>query len=204
MTGPVADVERADGGRGTRRTLVVALLALLLALGVVVAVALTRQADVADSATPDTPPLLPADGPAVDAPLPDATLPPLAGFGPPGGLALPETGGEPMLINFWASWCAPCVNEMPMLQRVTEDVGLRMVGVDYVDQLDKAVELVERLDIRYTLVRDDRGAFGEEVGLLGTPTTLLVDGDGVVRRRLTGELTEDQLRTAIAEELGSG
>ncbi|MBW3604606.1 MAG: redoxin domain-containing protein, partial [Actinobacteria bacterium] len=158
----------------------------------------------APGSTADTPPLLTQEAPPDDEPLPAATLPPLGDLGPPGGLDLPDTGGEPMVINFWASWCAPCVNEMPMLQRVADDVDIRMVGVDYIDQADKAVALAEELGIRYPLVRDDQGAFGQQVGLLGTPTTLLVDGDGIVRRRLTGELTEAQLRTAITDDLGGG
>ncbi len=198
----VTTAERADAERGTRRPLLlVALAAVLVPAGIVV-VALTRPADVVDGASADAPPLLSADAPPVDTPLPRATLPPLGDFGPRGGLAVPDAGGDPMVINFWASWCAPCVNEMPMLQRVADDVGIQLVGVDYIDQPDKAVELAERLDIRYTLVRDDRGAFGEMVGLLGTPTTLIVDGDGVVRRRLTGEVTEPQLRSAIADGVG--
>lgn len=202
MTGAATGAQRADAGRQMRRTLLVVVLAAVLVVGVIVIVALTRPTDGVDVATADTPPLLSADVPPVDAPLPAATLPPLGEFGPEGGLVLPDDGGAPMVINFWASWCAPCVNEMPMLQRVADDLGITVVGVDYVDRVDDAAELAERLDIRYTLVRDDRGTFGEKVGLLGTPTTLLVDGDGVVRRRLTGELTEEQLRAALADSLG--
>ncbi len=202
VTGAATGAQRADAGRGPRRTLLVVVLAAAVVLAVIVVVALTRPSEVVDAATADGPPLLTAQPPPVDTPLPSATLPPLGAFGPEAGLELPDQEGQPMVINFWASWCAPCVNEMPMLQRVAEDVGIRLIGVDYIDQPDDAVELAERLDIRYTLVRDDRGEFGEKVGLFGTPTTLLVDGDGVVRRRLTGEVTEEQFREAIADSLG--
>lgn len=200
-TEPVA----ADHPRSAGRTLLlVAAVGLLVVVGIA-AVAMLRSdppAPAAGSAVADTPPRLGEADRAVGRPVPDATLPPLADLGPPGGLELPPTDGEPMVINFWASWCQPCVNEMPMLQRVADDLDLTVVGVDYIDQTDKAVELAARLRIRYPLVRDDDGAFGQAVGLAGTPTTLLVDGDGVVRRRLTGELTEQQLRDAIATDLG--
>jgi cytochrome c biogenesis protein CcmG/thiol:disulfide interchange protein DsbE len=158
----------------------------------------------AGGVAPNTPPLLSQDGSREPEPLPAVALPPLGRFGPPGGVDLSETDGQPVVVNFWASWCAPCVEEMPMLQRVADDLGIRMVGVDYIDQADKAAALARELDIRYTLVRDDDGSFGQAVGLLGTPTTLLVDRDGVVRRRLTGAVTEEQLRTAIADDLGRG
>lgn len=193
--------------RRVRRTVALAVVAVVVVLGATVAVALTRPTatDVAAPwSTADTPPLLTQDAPPDDEPLPAATLPPLGDLGPPGGLDLSETDGEPMVINFWASWCAPCVKEMPMLQRVADDLDIRMIGVDYIDQADKAVALAEELGIRYPLVRDDEGSFGQQVGLLGTPTTLLVDADGIVRRRLTGELTEAQLRTAITDDLGGG
>jgi DsbE subfamily thiol:disulfide oxidoreductase len=200
-TEPVA----ADPPRSARPILwLVAIVGLLVVLGIA-AVAVLRpdpRAPGAAGAAADTPPRLGEADRAVGRPVPDVTLPPLADLGPSGGLALPATDGEPMVINFWASWCQPCVNEMPTLQRVADDLDLTVVGVDYIDQTDKAVALAAELGIRYPLVRDDEGAFGEAVGLAGTPTTLLVDGDGVVRRRLTGELTEQQLRDAIATDLG--
>lgn len=193
----------ADHPRSARRTLLLVTVVGLLVLGGIAAVAMLRSdapAPVVGAA--DTPPRLGAVDRAVGRPVPPATLPPLADLGPSGGLELPASDGEPMVINFWASWCQPCVDEMPMLQRVADDLDLTVVGVDYIDQTDKAVALAEELGISYPLVRDDDGGFGQAVGLAGTPTTLLVDGDGVVRRRLTGELTEQQLRDAIATDLG--
>lgn len=203
--------EAADGQRrsprGARSLLLVAVAAAVVALGIVVAAAVLRPTapeqalDAAPNVAADTPALLGEADRAVGRPLPETTLPALGDFGPAGGLQLPATG-EPMVINFWASWCAPCVNEMPMLQRVADDLDVPMVGVDFIDQAAEARALAEQLDIRYTLVRDDDGAFGDAVGLLGTPTTLIVDADGIVQRRLTGELTEDQFRAALADVLG--
>lgn len=180
----------------------------VLAIGLIVAVALTRTAPPGAGTrgtTADTPPLLSQDAAADSGPLPAMTLPPLGDLGPADGIDMAAPPGEPVVVNFWATWCAPCVEEMPMLQRVADDLGIRMIGVDYIDlQPDKAIALADELGITYPLVRDEDGAFGQAVGLIGTPTTLLVDGEGTVRRRLTGALTEAQLLTAIADDLGSG
>lgn len=186
-----------------RRTLALVGVVALIVLGAIVAVAMTRRPpgpEALAGAVADSPPRLDQGGRAVGRPLPFATLPALHGFGPDGGVDLPA-GGGPMVVNFWASWCGPCVNEMPMLDTVADDLDIAVLGVDYVDQPDKAAALARRLDISYPLVRDDEGTFGERVGLIGTPTTLLVDPDGVVVRQLTGELSEAELRDAIAADL---
>lgn len=195
---PPQATDAAPRRRRGRLLLLVAVAALVV-LGVIVAVAAGRRPQPATAgAAPDTPPRLGEGAPLVGERLPAVTLPPLADLGPAGGLTLPVADGEPMVVNFWASWCAPCIDEMPMLQRVSDDLGVALVGVDYVDpQEDEAVALARELGITYPLVVDELGEYGERVGLFGTPTTLIVDGDGIVRRQLTGELTEDQLRSAV-------
>jgi cytochrome c biogenesis protein CcmG/thiol:disulfide interchange protein DsbE len=183
------------------RLLLLIAVAALAVVGLIVAVAAGRRPapSTATGATGAAPPRLGEGAPLVGEPLPATTLPPLGDLGPADGFALPPDDGEPLIVNFWASWCAPCVNEMPLLQRVADDLEIRLVGVDFVDpQTDEAIALADELGITYPLVTDELGEYGEDVGLFGTPTTLLVDADGVVRSQLTGELTEDQLRAAVA------
>jgi cytochrome c biogenesis protein CcmG/thiol:disulfide interchange protein DsbE len=180
----------------------VVLVAAVVVLGVIVVVALRSSGQPGDAVPADgSPPLLQDAGQAEPMPLPDMTLPALGDYGPAGGRDLGELRGEPLVINFWASWCAPCVREMPALQRVSNDLDVTVIGVDYIDQNDKAERLAERLGIEYELLRDDDGEFGNAVGLVGTPTTLLVDARGTIVRRLTGELTEQQMRDAIQADL---
>jgi cytochrome c biogenesis protein CcmG/thiol:disulfide interchange protein DsbE len=197
-----APAGRAPQPSTGRRTVVLLAAVAALTVGAIVTVAALRPtpADPVGTVTADTPALLGDAGAMVGRPIPDTTLPPLADLGPDGGLELPATGA-PMVVNFWASWCAPCVNEMPMLQRVADDMDVAMVGVDYIDQADKAVALARELGITYPLVTDTDGEFGQSVQLIGTPTTLIVDADGVVRRQLTGELTEQQFRAAVDDVL---
>jgi thiol-disulfide isomerase/thioredoxin len=198
----------AANRRARLNPILAALGAAVIVLGVIVLVALRSSPppDGAGSpgATPaaGSPPLLEDAGRAEPMPLPDMTLPALGDYGPADGRDLGDLRGEPVVINFWASWCAPCVREMPALQRVSDDLGVTVIGVDYIDQNDKAEQLAERLGIDYELLRDDDGEFGEAVRLIGTPTTLLVDARGTIVRRLTGELTEQQMRDAIDAELG--
>jgi thiol-disulfide isomerase/thioredoxin len=199
---PAADDDRPAGG-SRWRPVAMALTLAVVVLGGIVLVALRPfdQPAPAATVTADTPPLLRDGGLTEPLPLPDMTLPALAGFGPAGGRDLSDLRG-PAVINFWASWCVPCVEEMPALQRVADDLDIKVIGVDYIDQDDKAVELAERLDIGYELLRDDDGEFGQAVGLIGTPTTLLVDARGMIIRRLNGELTERQIREAVQAALG--
>lgn len=186
-----------------RRVLMLVAVAALLVLGLIVAVAVMRpeQPVAAAGRSADMPALLPTEGPQVDRPLPAVTLPALQGFGPRGGRDLSDLRGEPLIINFWASWCAPCIEEMPTLQKVATDTGIAVIGIDYLDRPEPAIELARKLGITYELLRDDDGSFGERLGLLGTPTTLLVDRRGTIVRQLTGELSEAQLREAIGADL---
>lgn len=198
--------EPSRARRARSRPLLVALGAAVLVVGVIVAAALWPRADsepavTAGATAADTPALLADVGHRAPAPLPDATLPPLADLGPADGIDLADLRGEPAILNFWASWCAPCVEEMPAMQRVAEDTGIRVIGIDYVDQNDKAAELARELGITYDLVRDDDGEFGRRVGLIGTPTTLFVDADGMIVRQLAAELSEEQIRETIEQVL---
>lgn len=196
----------AGRGRTQWRLLGVVAAATVAVLGLIAFVALRPGDGTAGSgyqtagrAPADTPPLLRDRREPM--PLPDATLPALADLGPADGLDLSDLRGEPAVINFWASWCAPCIKEMPGLQNVADDLGITVIGVDYVDQDDEAVELARELGITYPLVRDDDGDFGREVGLMGTPTTLFVDADGTIVRQLAAELSEQELREVIEDEL---
>jgi cytochrome c biogenesis protein CcmG/thiol:disulfide interchange protein DsbE len=199
------DAGAPDASRVARRSrskpLIMALVAMAAVFGVVVAVALGQRGQpdpaTASTSTADVPPLLRDGGQVEPMPLPDVTLPALDGHGPDGGRDLSDLRGAPVVINFWASWCAPCVEEMPRLQQVGRDMDVKVVGVAYLDQEEKAKAVAERLGITYELLRDDDGEFARDVGLIGTPTTLFVDADGTILRRLTGELTEEQMRETI-------
>lgn len=133
-------------------------------------------------------------------PLPLHTLPGLSG-GP--ALDLREQAGAPLLVNFWATWCGPCVREMPMLRDVSRELSddLTFIGVNVQDSPTQAEEFLDDLGVRYRQAADPEGEYFRAVGGVGMPTTLFVDADGIVRYRHTGELTEQKMRALLSEHL---
>lgn len=112
--------------------------------------------------------------------------------------------GRPTVVNFWATWCAFCVEEMPAFQAVSEVLGdeVRFVGVDREDRVTEALELARRTGVTYDLVEDPDGAFFQAVGGRGMPTTLFVDADGSVLYAHAGPLTQRRLQELIGEHFG--
>lgn len=139
--------------------------------------------------------------------LPQALLPRLDGEGV---LDTSSFRGTPVVLNFWATWCAFCVEEMPAFESVHRTLGdtVRFVGVDREDSLDKARTLAEKTGVSYELVVDEDGSFFRAIEGRGMPTTVLVASDGSIAYRHAGPLTAPELRRLIAEHLdvapGSG
>ena len=133
--------------------------------------------------------------------LPPATLEGFAG-GPSVNLA--DFRGKPLVINFWATWCAPCVKEMPEFQKASEAFGdkVALLGVDVEDAPPNAEPFAERLGIDYPMGIDPAREFYRQVGNFGMPTTLLVDAKGIVRYRHTGGLDLATLESLLEEHLG--
>jgi cytochrome c biogenesis protein CcmG, thiol:disulfide interchange protein DsbE len=107
-------------------------------------------------------------------------------------------------VNFWASWCAPCVKEMPDFQRFSEELGDRvpLLGVNVQDAPSNAQAFVDELGITYDLATDPRGELYTDVRGFGMPTTLFVDAEGTIVYRHTGPLDTAQLRALVGEHLG--
>lgn len=119
-------------------------------------------------------------------------------------VSLADYAGQPLLVNFWASWCAPCIAEMPDLEEVHQLTAdqLGFVGINTQDTPDKAAELVEQTGVTYDLVRDPTGEFSQAFSVFGMPSTFFVDADGNIVGRHTGLLTKDSLLEALRENLG--
>ncbi len=107
-------------------------------------------------------------------------------------------------MNFWATWCAPCVEELAELDRVareTED-EVAFLGVDVADPPRLAEPFVEELGIGYDLAVDPDRALALEVGVATMPTTLFIDPEGTIVHRTYGVLDAPGLRAALADHLG--
>lgn len=106
------------------------------------------------------------------------------------------------LVNFWASWCAPCRAEHPVLEALAGE-GVAIHGVNYKDTPDKALGFLAEMGNPYvTLGADESGRMGLNWGLYGVPETFVIDGSGKVVLRFAGPITaqvlEDRIRPAIA------
>lgn len=115
--------------------------------------------------------------------------------------------GEIKLVNFWASWCAPCRVEHPNLEKLAAE-GLPIYGVNYKDKPDNAIGFLDELGNPYQAVAIDPNArIGLEWGVYGVPETFVIDGQGRVVYRFAGPLTErsveGQLRPALARAAGA-
>jgi cytochrome c biogenesis protein CcmG/thiol:disulfide interchange protein DsbE len=129
--------------------------------------------------------------------LPQASLSCLTGAGT---VEMSRLHGKPEIINIWASWCAPCRREMPMLQRAHERIGGKVLflGVDVKDSRSHALTFLAQTGISYPQVSDPDGRFALGLRLLGVPNTLVVDGSGQLVDRVIGELSETALQKALA------
>ena len=135
----------------------------------------------------------------VGQPAPALPLTPLPGKDSFDTAALNAPGVK--LVNYWASWCAPCRVEHPNLQTLADE-GVPIYGVNYKDDPAKALAFLDELGDPYVAVgADDSGRIGIDWGLYGVPETFVIDGNGVVTLRFAGPITqrvlENRIRPAI-------
>ncbi|MEM7320139.1 MAG: DsbE family thiol:disulfide interchange protein [Pseudomonadota bacterium] len=98
--------------------------------------------------------------------------------------------GQIKLVNFWASWCAPCRAEHPNLMKMSQS-GVPVYGVNYKDQADNAEGFLVELGDPYAGVGQDRqGRMALDWGVYGVPETYLIDADGTILTRVAGPLTQ--------------
>jgi cytochrome c biogenesis protein CcmG, thiol:disulfide interchange protein DsbE len=144
----------------------------------------------------DPPPESEASGEA----LPDTPFPLLGG----GETSFAAYRGKPLVVNVWASTCAPCLTEMPDLQQVSEEHAghLEFLGLAFLDDPVASQAMVDETGVRYDIGLDPDGAIGAEIGTVGLPFTLFVDADGTVVDTKVGAMPLDEIRRRVEDLLG--
>ena len=119
----------------------------------------------------------PPEAPALDLLTPDGTRLPLASL-----------RGKVVLVNFWATWCEPCVTEMPSLQRLRDQLSPRfeVLGVNFKEGPARIRAFVEKAGITFPIVRDTDGAAAKAWGARIFPASYVVDREGRVKHVLIG------------------
>ena len=134
----------------------------------------------------------------VGRPVPAVTLPPLDQGAP---RPVHAAADGPVLINFFASWCAPCVEEAPALMALKAG-GVPILGVAYKDAPEKSRAFLDTHGNPFVATLVDRdGRAGVEFGVSGVPETFVVGADGRILAKHSGPLTPDAAE-ALAEKLG--
>lgn len=112
-------------------------------------------------------------------------------------------GNQPLVVNFFASWCPPCVAEMPDFEAVSQDLeGVEFFGLAVTDRPEDASRIVEQTGITYPWSRDKLGDIAAGFGVTTMPSTLFIAPDGKITHIRPGAVDQDRLRDLIEEHLG--
>lgn len=183
MTAGVGTGRQARAWRLPLPYLVVAAVLPIVLLGVLGAVLLAR---------------LPTLSPASEGqPAPDFALADLDG----NPVRLEDLRGRPVVVNFWASWCGPCVEEFPLLReaaaRHAAD-GLAVVGIVYQDRSEAAVAFMERNGATWSAAMDPGDRVATAYGIVGPPETFFIGRDGTIVARQIGQFSAASLDAKLA------
>lgn len=120
-----------------------------------------------------------------------------------GEASVADYAGTPVVLNFFASWCVPCVREMPAFEQVHQELGdeVAFLGIDVQDSATRGRELVDDTGVTYDVGRDPDGSMLTAYGGVAMPTTVLIDADGTIVHLRSGETSVEELRAAIDEHL---
>lgn len=128
-----------------------------------------------------------------------------------GATSLAERKGKVVVLNFWASWCAPCRSEAPTLKDVaarTKDRGVEFLGVDFKDRKADALAFQRSSEPGYPSIFDQPGkvalAFQGTVPPAAIPSTLVIDREGRIAARALGEVKHSELLDVVTKVSGEG
>lgn len=169
--------------RSRRIAIVAAAAVVFLAVATFLGWALQRNPDGRESA-------------GVGKPAATFTLPLLRG----GDVSFESLRGKPVFVYFWASWCVPCREETPFIERAFAEwapKGIQFLGINMQDSESDALAFLDEFHPEYANARDTTGRTYIEYGVYGVPEAFFIDSEGIVVERWVGGLSEDQLRESL-------
>ena len=140
-----------------------------------------------------------APGPLQGHPAPNFTLAALGAHGA-STIDLASFKGKPIVLNFWASSCAPCHDEAPMLQTTWQHVqskGVVFIGIDFQDARSDGLSFLQKYAITYPNALDADGSTAIHYGVTYTPTTFFINRQGLIVRSIPREMTAQELQTSL-------
>lgn len=149
--------------------------------------------------------LTPASNPVADPllghPAPDFSLAMLL-HNSKGTLSLSNFKGRPVILNFWASWCAPCKEEVPLLESTWKHMQIQgkdviFLGINFQDSSDNALSFLQLNSITYSNVLDTSGSVASKYGVTALPQTIFINRHGIVISRVARELTAQVLASNL-------
>jgi cytochrome c biogenesis protein CcmG/thiol:disulfide interchange protein DsbE len=114
---------------------------------------------------------------------------------------LADLRGRPVIVNFWASWCGPCVDEFPVLEEAARDHaadGLAIVGIVFRDNSEAARSFMSRMQATWPAAMDPGEDIAERYGIFGPPETFFIDADGMVVARQIGPLSSSDMERHLS------
>jgi cytochrome c biogenesis protein CcmG/thiol:disulfide interchange protein DsbE len=157
-------------------------------LTIILAVILVQRAPVSDSGiSGQSMGVVERGSVSINSPAPVFTLPDLSNS----IIRLDDYLGRIVIINFWASWCAPCKEEMPFLDEYGQEYSNRLIvlGVAVADTVEAVQKFLDSNPVTYPIVIDQKGLVGATYHVFGYPTTYFVDEAGIIRGKYIGAIT---------------
>jgi len=139
--------------------------------------------------------------PLVGSPAPEIALKDLQGQ----EVKLSDLHGKIVLLNFWATWCKPCKEEMPAMQASYDklrDQGFVVLAVNELEDVDKVIEHIRTHGHTFLVVMDHDNRVANRYGVVGLPASFLIDRQGVVREHIFGNLLTEERIAELVRQYG--
>tara|TARA_B100000315_G_scaffold259397_1_gene315295 strand:+ start:22731 stop:23246 length:516 start_codon:yes stop_codon:yes gene_type:complete len=115
-------------------------------------------------------------------------------------ISLSDFHSRPLLVNFWATWCVPCRNEMPMMESVSKSLkeeGLVVLAINLKEDKDIVQEYIREGRFTFRVLLDKSGDVSDKFQVFGLPSTYFIDKKGIIQYNFMGEMTKEIINTGL-------